>query len=306
MSVRSRCSSTAPASIRDRSSRSVVSFSSRATPVRNWPRKRSRVGSSSCSSSSSSTKPLSEKIGVRSSCDAVAMKRRRALSSSESWICIASSAAARRPSSSSLSTVKWAERSPPATWRAVSSSLETRRPNESATRYPAIRASTNAITAASRIRLRTSATLRSTLPSGAENTSTSPSTRRPVSGSFEKSGIAASPIRPLATDSTAVAVLPEPIACSAAGKTRLSIALRRSESDLTNGAVPFPLLPTPISVTRALARSAASRTARSISPTGAASISFFSITPRRRWASSASCPVRWSVRLDCSRGTTPA
>ena len=50
--------------------------------------RRARVSSSSSSSSSSSRKPPSEKIGVRSSCEAVAMKRLRAVSSSASWRCI--------------------------------------------------------------------------------------------------------------------------------------------------------------------------------------------------------------------------
>ena len=53
---------------------------------------------------SSSRNPPSEKIGVRSSCDAVAMNRLRAVSSWPSWRCMSSSATASWPSSSSLST----------------------------------------------------------------------------------------------------------------------------------------------------------------------------------------------------------
>ena len=65
----------------------------RSTCSRSWSRNCARVSSSRSSSSSSSRKPPSEKIGVRSSCEAVAMKRLRAVSSSASWRCISSSVA---------------------------------------------------------------------------------------------------------------------------------------------------------------------------------------------------------------------
>ena len=75
----SSSSSSEPASSRDRSSRSVVSFWSRSTCSRIVARNSSRVSSSRSSSWSSSTKPPSEKIGVRSSCEALAMNSLRAL-----------------------------------------------------------------------------------------------------------------------------------------------------------------------------------------------------------------------------------
>ena len=62
------------------------------------------LSSSSSSSWSSSTNPPSEKIGVRSSCEAVAMKRLRAVSSWASWRCMSLKALASWPSSSSESS----------------------------------------------------------------------------------------------------------------------------------------------------------------------------------------------------------
>ena len=111
-SVGSGRSSSEPASRRERSSSSVASLPRRSTCWRSWRRKAARVSSSSSSSSSSSRKPLSEKIGVRSSCEAVAMKRRRAVSSSASWRCMASSVRASWPSSSRAPDSKRAPKSP--------------------------------------------------------------------------------------------------------------------------------------------------------------------------------------------------
>ena len=70
-----------PASSRERSSRSVASFVRRSTCSRIVSRNSRRVSSSSSSSASSSRKPPSEKSGVRSSCDALAMNSLRARSS---------------------------------------------------------------------------------------------------------------------------------------------------------------------------------------------------------------------------------
>src|SRR3712207_7489161 len=71
-SVSSGRSSSEPASSLERSSSSVASVCSRATWSRIWVRNASRSASSRSSSWSSSTNPPREKIGVRSSCDAVA------------------------------------------------------------------------------------------------------------------------------------------------------------------------------------------------------------------------------------------
>ncbi len=79
-STGSGCSATEPASSRDRSSRSTASFCSRSTCSAIVSRNSRLVSSSSSSSRSSSTKPPSEKIGVRSSCDAVATNSLRATS----------------------------------------------------------------------------------------------------------------------------------------------------------------------------------------------------------------------------------
>ena len=134
MSVSASRSSTDAASSRERSSRSVVSLRSREVWSRTWSRKRARVSSSRSSSSSSSRKPPSEKTGVRSSCEAVAMKRRREESSAASWRCIRSSDFASWPSSSSPSTGKRAEKSPTATRSATCWRRATRRPSDCATR----------------------------------------------------------------------------------------------------------------------------------------------------------------------------
>ena len=77
-SVGSGRSSSCPASSRERSSSSVASLPRRSTCPRTWSMNWRRVSSSSSSSASSSRKPPSEKIGVRSSCDAVAMNCSRA------------------------------------------------------------------------------------------------------------------------------------------------------------------------------------------------------------------------------------
>ena len=85
-----------------------------------------RPGSGS-SSSSSSTKPPSEKIGVRSSCEALAMNCLRALSRSASRRCISLKVSASCPSSSPESTGIGVAKSPSATFWAASSSLLSRR-----------------------------------------------------------------------------------------------------------------------------------------------------------------------------------
>ena len=88
----------------ERSSSSVASLRRRSTWSRTCSTNWRRVSSSSSSSASSSRKPPSEKIGVRSSCEAVAMNCLRAESSWASWRCMSSNAAASWPSSSSEST----------------------------------------------------------------------------------------------------------------------------------------------------------------------------------------------------------
>ena len=121
-SVGSGRSSSAPDSSRERSSSSVASLRIRSTWPRSCARNCARVSSSSSSSSSSSRKPPSEKIGVRSSCEAEAMNCLRAVSSRASWRCMSSNAAASWPSSSSESAWIGLEKSPAATLRAACSS----------------------------------------------------------------------------------------------------------------------------------------------------------------------------------------
>ena len=70
------------------------------------------MSSSRSSSASSSRKPPSEKIGVRSSCDAAAMNCLRARSNRASCACMSSNAAASRPSSSTESARMGWEKSP--------------------------------------------------------------------------------------------------------------------------------------------------------------------------------------------------
>ena len=97
-------SSSAPASSRERSSSSVASLRMPLDLRRAAGRGTgARVSSSRSSSASSSRKPPSEKIGVRSSCEADAMNCLRARSSRASWCCMSSKAAASWPSSSSES-----------------------------------------------------------------------------------------------------------------------------------------------------------------------------------------------------------
>ena len=103
-STGSGCSSTEPASRRDRSSRSTDSFCRRATCSLIVSRNSRRVSSSRSSSWSSSTNPASEKIGVRSSCDAVAMNSLRATSTCRSCACIWLKVRVSWPSSSLEST----------------------------------------------------------------------------------------------------------------------------------------------------------------------------------------------------------
>ena len=64
-------------------------------------------------------KPPSEKIGVRSSCEAEAMNCFRAVSSRASCLCMSSNAAASWPISSSESAWIGLEKSPAATFRAA-------------------------------------------------------------------------------------------------------------------------------------------------------------------------------------------
>ena len=96
--------SIAPASSFERSSRSVVSLVRRATCSRIVRTNSARASGSGSSSSSSSTNPPSEKIGVRSSCEALAMNCLRALSSSARRRCMSLKVRASWPSSSEEST----------------------------------------------------------------------------------------------------------------------------------------------------------------------------------------------------------
>ena len=85
-SVGSGRSSSAPDSSRERSSSSTASWCIRSTWPRICSRNARRVSSSRSSSASSSRKPPSEKIGVRSSCEALAMNCLRARSSRASCV----------------------------------------------------------------------------------------------------------------------------------------------------------------------------------------------------------------------------
>ena len=89
-----------PASSRDRSSRSVASFGSRSTCSRHRLEELAPGRLVELLVRSSSRKPPSEKSGVRSSCDALAMNSRRASSSWASRSRIRSKARASWPSSS--------------------------------------------------------------------------------------------------------------------------------------------------------------------------------------------------------------
>ena len=133
-SVGSGRSSSAPASSRERSSSSTARLRIRSTWPRICSRNARRVSSSRSSSASSSRKPPREKIGVRSSCDALAMNCLRARSSRASCACMSSNAAASRPSSSSESARIGCEKSPAATLRAARSSRLTRADSARATR----------------------------------------------------------------------------------------------------------------------------------------------------------------------------
>ena len=91
---------------------------------------------------------------------------------------------------------------------------------------------------------------------------------------------------------------------SAAGKRSSPMSARRLESDLTNGSPPV-LAGAPIRVTRALARSAASLTSRSMVVTGSPREIPALIEAPSRSPSAWSSAARSSTRLDSSRGTTP-
>ena len=188
-SPRSTCSgrsSSDPDSRRDRSSRSTESFRSRSTWPRTCSRNRGRVSGSRSASSSSSTNPPSEKIGVRSSCDAVAMNFLRADSSCESWRCIWLNATASCPSSSLESTGIGCPKSPAATCSAASSRRLTRCASARAISQLPTSASNSAIPPATRIWWRTVATVRTMSEAGAEYTITAAT--RP----WNKTGLAAS------------------------------------------------------------------------------------------------------------------
>ena len=135
-STGSVCSSTEPESSRDRSSRSTDSFCRRSTCSRIVSTNSRRVSSSRSSSWSSSTKPASEKIGVRSSCEAVAMNSLRAMSTSRSFCCMALKVRVSWPSSSSESTGSGSPMWPRATSAAARSTRRTR-PREPACDDPA-------------------------------------------------------------------------------------------------------------------------------------------------------------------------
>ena len=254
MSVASGRSSSEPASSFERSSRSVASLPNRATCSRTTPTNSRRVSSSSSSSSSSSRKPPSEKIGVRSSCEAVAMKRRRAVSTCASWRCMSSSARASWPSSSSLSAGKTAVKSPPATRSAPCSRIFTRRAIARETRKPPVSASSRPSVPAMRIWLRISETLPCTSDSGAENTTTrltTPSSRI---------GSATCPSSTSPRYSVPRASRPVRAATSATWKRRSSICTSIVESE--NGAPSCrPSVPPPTvnSVTRVLVASSMRR-----------------------------------------------
>ena len=104
-----------------------MSFVSRSTCSRIVRTNSARASGSGSSSSSSSTNPESEKIGVRSSCDALAMNSLRALSSTASRFCISLNVIASWPTSSLESTGIGVEKSPSATFSAASSSRRRRR-----------------------------------------------------------------------------------------------------------------------------------------------------------------------------------
>src|SRR5947209_5329421 len=158
MSTRSLSISSAPASRRERSSRSTASFCRRSTCSAITCTNSSRVWGSSCSSWSSSTKPASEKIGVRSSCEAFAMNSRRARSTWRSFSCISLNACARRPSSSFDSIGSGSTGRPAARSRAASSTRRTRRVRTRATSQPPTSATISAAALAISRRLRTSVT----------------------------------------------------------------------------------------------------------------------------------------------------
>ena len=136
--------SSEPASSRERSSRSTESFWRRATCSLIVSRNSARVASSSSSSWSSSTNPPREKIGVRSSWEAVAMNSLRATSTWRSCSCISLKVLVSWPSSSRESTGRGSMNRPWAISPAATSRRRTRRASASATRYPPISASTRA------------------------------------------------------------------------------------------------------------------------------------------------------------------
>ena len=146
--------STAPASSRDRSSRSVASLVSRPTCSCISRRNSSRVAWSRSGSSSSSRKPASENSGVRSSWEALAMKSLRARSTRERRRLIASNARARAPSSSGeWSPIGWSNS--PTEIRAAAASRRRNR-LDAAYAAPQPTAQATAIASAVAIRIRRS------------------------------------------------------------------------------------------------------------------------------------------------------
>ena len=73
-------------------------------------------------------------MGVRSSCEAVAMNSLRATSTLRSWDCISLKVSVSWPSSSCAVTGSGSMKRPRATWRAARSSRPTRRASRAATR----------------------------------------------------------------------------------------------------------------------------------------------------------------------------
>ena len=213
-STRSALSSSASASSFERSSRSAVSFVSRSICSRIVATNSARASGSGSSSSSSSTKPPSEKIGVRSSCEALAMNSLRALSRRARRCCISLSVIASWPTSSVESTGIGVEKSPSATARRPSraGAAAARGPGRRRTRPPA--PPTRAIAPAIRIWRLISATLSSTSASGSDEDDAPSAARPPAESASAVSPRRAPPIR-----STALAAAP---VCSGRGRRRVA------------------------------------------------------------------------------------
>ena len=199
-STGSVCSSMAPASSRDRSSRSTDSFRNLATCSLIVSMNSRRVASSRSSSCSSSTKPASEKMGVRSSCEAVAMNSLRAISTSRSWRCMSLKVRVSCPSSSSESTGSGSWKWPRATAAAARSTRRTRPASRRATTQPPTSAISSAAPVAQSTRSRMNETVSVTSRKSRENTATH-------SGFFRGRGWATMPM-------SSPAKLLKPLCCS--------------------------------------------------------------------------------------------